>query len=162
MNVGDTLSAKGFFTQAMWLRMQAQETLEDRLGYKRGRLREGWYLLFMVQMPRADQFEVRGYSHMSGGVALGHLPNPPDPRNSEQRLRDGGYDLRRIKESLVRETFTLNGHLRLAKVIPIARASGVDDYPVGSGIPQWTLVTDLNFRCAAVVAPGAMYTGLYG
>jgi hypothetical protein len=34
-------------------------------------------------------------------------------------------------------------------------------YPPGSGIPQWKLVRPLNFRTAAKIGPGALYSGNY-
>lgn len=95
--VGDMVGKRGFFTKAVFLRGIGTAEIERRVGYRAGRLSDGWYLLFMASLPSAHEFEVRGYSQMSGGVAQGHVANPPDLRNSEQILRDGGHDLLRIK-----------------------------------------------------------------
>ena len=161
MQVGQTVFKRGFFTKALYLRGVSSTEIENRIGYRSGRLSQGWHLLFLERMPNADDFEVRGYSHMSGGVPMGHLKSPPDPRNSEQRLRDDGHDLRKFKKSLIEGTFSLHGPDRLAKVIPVAGEFGANDYPPGSGIPQWTLIKDLPFRFIGTVNSGEKYLGNY-
>ena len=98
---------------------------------------------------------------MSGGVPQGHLKHPPDPRNSEQRLRNEGYDLQRLKSGLISTKFKLIGPERLAKVIPKGPPFGENDYPPGSGIPQWTLTKPKRFIVREVVGPGKMYSGDY-
>ena len=151
----------GFFTRALFLRGRTSQELEDLLGYGGGRLGQGWWLLFMVELPGPQDFEFRGYSQMSGGVARGHLPAPPDPRTAEQTLRDRGHDdesLAAFKRKFVAANFTLHGAARLAKVIPKLPGR---DYPPGRGIPQWELVRARRFRVVAEVAPGAMYLGSY-
>ncbi len=164
LQIGETLRIAGFFGKALFLRSQPSHEIERRLGYRAGRLQKGWYLLFLTQMPKPTDFEVAGYSHFSGGVPQGHLGKPPDPRTSEQRLSAEGYDLHKIKQGLIRQTFHLVGSDRLAKVIPVAdehRERGIPDYPPGSGVPQWKLVSPLNWRVAAAIGPGETYTGNY-
>jgi hypothetical protein len=161
MNLDEIVFRRGFFTKALWLRMQPADPLEARIGYRSARLADGWWLLFMLEVPRVDEFEVRGYSHLSGGVVQGHLPSPPDPRNAEQRLHDGGYDLARIKSSLIGNSFRIDGPERLAKVLPVRSEFGLDDYPPGTGIAQWTLTRAKAFRVAAFMGPGQVYDGYY-
>ena len=159
--VGRSIYKAGFFTKALYLRNQPSREVENRLGYRAGRLDEGWWLCFLQVMPRGDQFEVRGYSQMSGGVAQGHLKSPPDPRNAEQTLKADRFDLVKIKAGLIANTFKLSGPERLAKVIPARGEFGKDDYPQGTGIPQWTLTERLEFMVAAFVGPGEDYQGFY-
>lgn len=161
MIAGQQKVMKGFFTKALFIRGQSSAEAEKRLGYRAGRLAQGWYLCFLLEMPNVNEFEVRGYSQMSGGVARGHLPKPPDPRNSEQRLNDDGFDLARIKSGLITRTFQLRGPERLAKVIPKSGEFGDNDYPPGSGIPQWTLVAPKRFIIREFIDPGKMYMGDY-
>ncbi len=150
----------GYFTRARYLRDQSAAELETRLGYRTGRLREGWWLLFLEQQPRPNDFEFRAYTHWSGGVAGGHDPATTDRRTAERRLADGGVDLARLKAEFA-PAFAVRGTERLAKVIPKAGAYGRDDYPSGSGFPQWELVQPLIFRVVAFVGPGRTYTGNY-
>ena len=117
LQVGGNANLRGFFTKALYVRNQPSLEVERRLGYRAGRLDEGWWLCFLLQMPKGEDFEVRGYSQMSGGVAQGHLKSPPDPRNAEQTLKDGGVDLVKVKAGLIANTFRLSGPERLAKVI---------------------------------------------
>ena len=100
-------------------------------------------------------------SYMSGGVIQGHLPSPQDTRHAEKRLEDDGYDLSKIKRRLVSSLFTLAGPNRLAKVIPVLPEYGANDYPTGSGIPQWTLIKEMPFHVAAIVHRGQVYAGDY-
>ncbi len=160
--VGQTVEMDGFFTQAKWLRGRAPSDVERRIGYRSGRLRDGWYLMFLMRKPSVLEFELRGMSYMSGGVEQGHLPDPPDPRTAERRLGDDGFNVSGIKKKLVDEIFRVNGPGRLCKVVPIADPFGDSDYPPGSGIPQWILTRELPFRVAAVVGPRQTYSGTYG
>lgn len=164
LGVGRIVQMRGFFGKALFLRQQPAAELERRLGYRAGRLREGWWLLFAMKMPAPEGFEVAGYSQMSGGVVQGHLPRPADPRTAEARLRDDGHDLIGLKTRLVEQTFKLTGPERLAKVVPVADAHGtpgVPDYPPGSGIPQWKLTQGLPWRVAAFVEADGVYGGMY-
>lgn len=163
LTVGGNANLGGYFTKALYLRNQPSREVENRLGYRAGRLDEGWHLCFLLQMPKSDDFEVRGYSQMSDGVAQGHLASPPDPRNAEQKLDADGFDLAKIKANLIANTFRLSGPERLAKVIPARGGFGENDYPPGSGIPQWTLRKGvrLQFMVAAFVGPGEEYLGFY-
>jgi hypothetical protein len=151
----------GFVTKALFLRGRTTSELEDRLGYAEGRLCNGYWLLFLEQMPTPGDFEFMGYSQMSGGIPLGHL-NPPGGLTAEQSLRAGGMDMLRLKQKFIRETFKLSGPERLAKVIPLDPAHGPMPYPPGSGIPQWRIVEPgLLFRVAEQIAPGSAYLGRY-
>jgi hypothetical protein len=161
--LGQPVHRSGFVTQALYLRGQEAHELERRLGYRSGRLAAGWWLLFLTKMPAPHEFEIAGYSHLSGGVAQGHLARPPDPRTMESRARDEGLDLARVKKGLIRDTFSVLGERpqRLAKVLPVAGEFGGADYPPGSGIPQWKLTKKLPFVVAAFVGPGQVYAGTY-
>jgi len=148
----------GFITKALFLRQQSSGELERRLGYAPGRLSQGWWLLFLEQMPTPNDFEFMGYSQMSGGVAGGHLRIGP---TAEQQLKSSGNDVFGLKRRVILQTFRLAGPERLAKVIPINGTSGEMPYPPGSGIPQWKLVQPLSFRVWGSIAPGRVYSGDY-
>ena len=162
--VGETQNLQGDFSKALYYRMQPAAEVERRIGYRAGRLRDGWWLMFLTVMPSVNQFEFRGYSQLSGGIVQGHLQQNRHGPTSEDRLRADGYDLPRLKNATIRDVFRLAGPERLAKVRPVARAHGdpdVPDYPPGSGIPQWTLTVPLAWVAAAFVGPGEQYSGNY-
>ena len=158
--LGHRYLMKGFFTKAVCLRGQPPSEIERRVGYAPGRLNGGWWLLFLEQMPGPDDFEFMAYSYMSGGVPGGHL-NPPDGIAADQRLRRDGFDMAILRRRVIANIFRLSGPDRLAKVLPVDGESGPMPYPPGSGIPQWKLVRPLNFRTAAKIGPGALYSGNY-
>lgn len=169
--VGEVQTLKGDFSKALYYRCQPAAEVERRIGYRAGRLRDGWWLMFLTEMPAPDQYEFRGYSQMSGGIIQGHLPQNRNGKTAEDRLREGGYNLdgnpaqsKGLKEKVIADVFRLSGPNRLAKVRPVAREHGdpdIPDYPQGSGIPQWTLVRPLRWIAAAFVAPGQQYEGMY-
>lgn len=156
--IGATVLRRGYVTKAMVLRMKSAERLEQELGYQRGRLADGWHLLFLLNLPTADQFEYRGYTQMSGGVSMWHVASPTDRRNSEQRLEDEGFDLAALKARTLASTFTLQGPDRLAKVVPVR--DGLE-FPPGLGQAQWELTALLPFRVAALVPGPGVYSGDY-
>lgn len=158
LTVGMPVHRKGFVTRASILRGKPADRLEQELGYQPGRLADGWHLLFLLRKPTADEFEYRGYTQMSGGVAMGHLATPPDPRNAEQRLRDDGVDVAALKARTIATVFTLQGPDRLAKLVPVRPGH---EYPPGLGQPQWEMTVPLPFTVAAFVSKGGMYSGGY-
>lgn len=171
LRVGEMQKLQGDFSKALYYRSQSSSEVERRIGYRAGRLREGWWLMFLTVLPTPEQFEYRGYSQMSGGREQGHLPQYSSGPTAEDRLKSGGFNLtgsehqqRGLKQKTIAEVFRLSGPERLAKVRPVAREHGdpdVPDYPPGAGIPQWTLTQSLIWVAAAFVAPGQTYLGNY-
>lgn len=155
---GQVVPMSGFITKALFLRQQPSHEIERRLGYAPGRLATGWWLLFLQQLPAPPDFEYMGYSYFSGGVAQGHLQPGP---TMEQELRAAGNYLLKLKRRTIAETFRLFGPDRLAKVIPVAAQAGTMPYPPGSGVPQWKLIRDLNFKVVGKIAAGQVYSGDY-
>lgn len=153
MNVGDTLNIKGYITQMHFVVKKSGPQLENLLGFKAGRLGFGWAMLHLTKLPKPSEFQFRGYSQMSGGIAKGHLKNPLDKRTAEQRLEDDNYDVVKLKEQIIKNVFAISGVKRLVKIIPNKKPSGNKDYPPGSGIPQWELVKPMKFKVAGVILP---------
>jgi hypothetical protein len=159
---GITLDMRGYFLQLHFIRGQSPAELERRIGFRTGRLAQGWFLFFMLRKPAPDEYEMHGYTHFSGGMVQGHLPHAVPPPVQEQRLmREQGWsaaDVRRFKEGQIAR-FNISGPQRLAKVIPVIDHSDIETYPPGSGIPQWKAVKPLPFMVKAALGPGQAYTG---
>jgi len=153
MEVGDTLSVKGYITQLHFVAKKSGPQLESLLGFKAGRLGYGWAMLHLAKVPKPSEFQFRGYSQMSGGISKGHLKNPIDKRTAEQKLEDDNYDVVKLKEAVIKNVFVISGAKRLVKIIPNKKPSGTKDYPPGAGIPQWELIKPLKFKVAAVILP---------
>lgn len=167
---GRTFDCGGFFTQMRYLRGQSPDEVERRLGYRPGRLRLGYWLLYLLQLPKLEDFGLRGYSQLSGGVEQGHLPGNAGGPHAEERLRRDGFDVEKLKLRVLNEVFTLSGERRLAKILPLAPEGPVQadrrdakepEYPPGSGIPQWRLHRPLPWHAVAKLAPGGSYRGSY-
>ncbi len=159
LTVGSTIRTRGYVSKALYLRGQTSSELERRLGYRSGRLGHGWHLLFLLQKPRLDEFDLRGYSHLSDGIPRGGH-HPP-----EAELENEGWteaDINRLKRGVVERTFKIAGPERLVKVVPVIEHSDAETYPPGSGIPQWRLSAELPFRVQAFIGPGDVYRGGYG
>jgi hypothetical protein len=88
---------------ASHIRGRDQTRLEDLLGYRSGRLSKGWYLLFLLDAVSANDFEMHGYTHFSGGRASGAA------LTAEEALRAQGVDVARIKHGQAAERFKPRG-----------------------------------------------------
>jgi hypothetical protein len=154
VKLGETVKAKGYVTQLHFVRAKTGPQLEAILGFRADRLGFGWALLFLMEMPKPDDFEFRGMSQMSGGVPEGHREDRKDRRTAEERLKDAGTDLARLKQRIIDEVFATRGIRRLCKVIPNRDAFGSRDYPPGADVPQWELVNKLRFKVVGLIPPG--------
>ena len=157
----------GFCTHAFLLRGKPYKTLEDQLGYRRGRLASGWTILFLEWVPTPDDFQLAGYSHFSDGAVRGHklAPADRDPYRMEALLKSemGWSDaqLRSHKQKLIGTKIVISGYERLAKLVPATAHSEKEDYPPGQGIFQVKVVRPLPFRVKAIIAPGQEWLGDY-
>jgi hypothetical protein len=150
----------GNFTKALYLRSQSAEELEARIGYGSGRLAQGWWLLFALERPAADNFEFGGYTHFSGSrIGPPALANArPTVESDLEKVLGGPAALQKRRAAAVEE-LQLSGPDRLAKVLPVARGN---EYPVGTGIFQCNIPRPIRCRVAAFVPPGGRYLGMYG
>jgi hypothetical protein len=129
--VNSSVSMKGFFTKALFLRSQPAAELERRLGYASGRLLNGWWLLFLLRMPTPNDFEFMGYSQMSGGIPQGHL-HPPGGLTAEQSLAKAGYNLVRLKQKVIMEVFRLSARNGWQKPVRADRRRDRPPIPQGA------------------------------
>lgn len=151
--VGQSVKCKGYVTQLKFVVGKSSKAMETLIGYKAGRLAGGWALLAMKRLPKASEFEFRGYSYMSGGVIEGHKDENRGGKTAEVRLRDGNFDLEKLKAKTIADVFAVSGSNRLVKVVPRDPPSGRKDYPPGSGVPQWELIKPLPFKVLSVMGP---------
>jgi len=158
-SVGSESEFSGNFTLAKYIRGQSGAELERRIGYGPGRLAAGYWLLFALERPTADNFQFGGYTYFSG-ARIGH-PSLGDSRPSVETGLETGLggnpSLVAVKKKHV-EQVQLFGPDRLAKIIPVAAGQ---EYPVGSGIYQCNVPHPIRCKVAAFVGPGAVYQGDY-
>ena len=181
LKVGDLVRRRGDVTQLNCVLNVMPGELEARLGYERGRLRLGWYLLLLEQSVASGEFTWGAWTDFSGGTDPGRTEmfSGNEYRILVQDLKrfdlftQAGFDEGRSEKALdtmlARELQWLNdraSHNRIAKVVPVI---GHDDekfwlaqYPDaarGCGVKQWTLRTGKKFRVAAKVPAGHAYLG---
>lgn len=147
MKLNELILVSGCITQERYIKGRSMAELEQLLGFEKGRLNTGIAVAALIQLPNINQFQLLGYSQVA-----------------EHKFKGSEFknlDIAKLKEIVMKETFTLIGHKRLVKVIANKpHNAGMDNdtqYPPGSGIPQWKLTSSLPARIAGVVLPGKFY-----
>jgi len=74
--VGDFVREKGFITRLIGVINRPASYLEGALGFRAGRLKQGWMLLALKEAVAPEEFAFAGYSQSSGGEtgSREHLP----------------------------------------------------------------------------------------
>jgi hypothetical protein len=118
----------GYITQEKYIRGRSLAEMESLLGFNMGRLKAGAAVYAFTRIPRADEFELRGYTYLpDGGGAVGKLAKD--------------LDLNRLKEILRTQVWSVCGLDRLVKVVSVIDWGG---YPMGLGVPQWELTKPVD------------------
>lgn len=143
LSVGSTLKVKGFITDEKFLRGQSLSEIEKRLGFHKGRLKNG-ATFCLVDYPHINAFSFRGYSQVAG--------HHYDEQYSEVKV-----DVVRAKKSLIK-SWKERG-VQLIKVLPEIRHNSTisddEQYPPGSGIPQWEITHETKARVIAILESNA-------
>lgn len=147
MQLNEFISVRGCITQDKYLKGKSLAELENILGFHKDRLKAGVVIAALMQIPAKNQFELLGYTQVAG-----HKINDASFR---------GLDVDKLKEMVVRDTFTTVGVNRLVKVLPDTPHSEFMDndeqYPPGWGVPQWKLTHKLNAEVVAIIKEGERY-----
>ena len=147
MQLNDIIQVKGCITQDHFIKGRSLSQLESILGFETGRLAKGMVVAALTQLPGLHQFELLGYSQVAGHK---FGPNATD-----------GLDVKKLKEMVLKESFSLFGHKRLVKVIANQPHNDQLDndtqYPPGQGVPQWKVTSSLPAKVVAMVLPGRVY-----
>ena len=162
LGIGSITQAKGCVTRLIDVNNRSQQELEDRVGFRRGRLAKGYYILVLKERLTPEDIQFFGYTYMSGGK---HGLPSNDPavergrKSAEQALIEqlGQQGLKSLKAMRARE-HQLSGSERLVKIIPEIRHDELmgpaDQYPAApGGIMQLNLVRPKAFLVAAHVDP---------
>lgn len=141
------ISVRGCITQEKYIKGRTVGELENILGFHKGRLSKGIIVAALLQIPSKTQFELLGYTQVAG-----HKINDDTFK---------GLDVDKLKEIVMRDTFTTAGANRLVKVLPNIQHSEYmtndEQYPPGYGVPQWKLTTKVNAKVVAIVNEGEKY-----
>jgi len=147
LNVGDTVPLHGDVTPLVWVGPRPRLDVERNLGYRSGRLEQGYWLAVLISRLAPGDFELSGTTLRSGG-RLGAPEETTAADNRRKRVRDdireryGDAGYQGMKSRLAAMA-ALTGQDRLCKVIPVtAHAADMrpkDQYPMGGGGLQWTI-----------------------
>jgi hypothetical protein len=159
--LGETVSLGGDVTTLQWIKPGIElETCLAR-GYRIDRLSGGYQIAVLRQMPVPDDFIFSGTTLRSGG-RLGLPKSDPDSDRQRRHVHDemvkerGAEAVRQMRRAAL-SMISLQGAQRLVKVLPEIRddplMSPSEQYPMGGGGLQWTLVRPLDFLIAVQVYP---------
>lgn len=147
MHINEIIQVKGCITQERYIKGKTLPELEHLLGFQKGRLDTGIVVAALIQLPSLQQFELLGYSQVA------------EHKFSNDATK--GLDVIKLKEMVLRDTFTTSGSKRLIKVM--ANTPHNDhlqndiQYPPGLGVPQWKLTSRMPARIITIVLPGKVY-----
>jgi hypothetical protein len=140
MAIGDVTKVAGYITQDKFLAGRSLEEIERYLGFHKGRLAQGASFIKLARLPKIDEFELAAYSM----TAAHRYTTPP------------GLDIAKLK-NLAMARWSLSGPDRLVKVRPGIQhdvSMGDDEqYPPGSGVPQWRIKTPTLIDGVVVAEP---------
>jgi hypothetical protein len=158
--LGQPATLEGDVTTLQWIKPGFEAETEAALGFQRGRLGQGYWIMLLKQLPKPGQFTFGGTTLNSGG----RLGKPARTELDDQlriRVHDQIFDQRGAKgyaelQSRVLSQVNVTGEHRIAKVLPAIRhVKGMApeiQYPMGGGGLQWKITPPgLTFLAAAEV-----------
>lgn len=166
--IGDIVSVRGCLTRLIDIINRDPIHLEDLIGFHRGRLSRGYYLLLLKEPMAAGEFQFLGYTHLSGGKyglpsndPAAEAARPTVQGSLEQKFGVAGVNglARKIAGDI-----PATGERRLAKIVPVIghdQAMGpADQYPASKhGIAQFNLTVPKKFLVSAFVDPNRRFQG---
>ena len=154
--LGATIAVAGDVTKNRSVRARSAADLERSLGYGAGRLAAGWWVLLLQETLTTADFRLSGLTLRSGGK-LGLPSNDPLAESrrrhvSDQILQEHGAAGYAALQRWALSTVTPHGDDRIVKVLPVTphdpAMGAADQYPMGAGGLQWTLLRPCRFLVA--------------
>lgn len=157
--LGTKTYRQGDITTNNWVGARSGAALEASLGFGKGRLAEGWWILVLKQKLAPADFIFSGLTIRSGGRE--GLPAPTQAED-EARLhvhaallnKYGADEVARMQRKAL-DRIQYQGPERLVKVVPVTPHSAAlapsEQYPMGGGGLQWTLRRPCEFLVAVQV-----------
>lgn len=162
ITLGQLANLTGNVTTLKWIKPGFEADTEAALGYHRGRLAQGYWIMVLKRLPQPHEFTFDGTTLNSGGrmglpgqtEAADKLRPRVHDRVMAERGAAGYADLQRRTLGHV----AIQGDQRIAKVLPALRHDAgmapADQYPMGGGGLQWVITAPgLPFMAAAEVRP---------
>jgi hypothetical protein len=131
------VTLRGFFTAEKWLQGKTLSEMEALIGYRAGRLSTlGASVYRFTRVPENWEFEVAGYTNVSGGLAMDPAWVAQDRLAAAYHAKTGVPNAETRLKNNARASMSVSGPNRLIKVKPLLD-DPLDTYPPGRGIPQW-------------------------
>jgi hypothetical protein len=160
ISLGQHVTLSGNVTTLQWIKPGYEAETEAALGFHRGRLSQGYWILLLKQLPRPDQFRFDGTTLNSGGrLGLPAATSASDvqrPKVHDQVLGQRGAAGYADLQTRTLRDIRVQGEQRIAKVLPGTRHDALmapsAQYPAGGGGLQWSILPPgLPFLAAAEV-----------
>jgi len=176
--VGSIWQCSGDVTQLMPLIGKNSDEIERAIGYKKGRLKSGWNLLFLKEEIHLGDFKWGHITERSGGRDVsveefgGELFHPDSQDVLRYKIyKDTGFCetkadrvFNEFQERQVQLLQDRTSPYKIVKIFPrVAHDGGrkwwiqYPDAPRGQGISQWTLIKKKWFTVTANIGAGCVY-----
>lgn len=158
--LGQHVTLSGNVTTLQWIKPGHEAETEAALGFHRGRLAQGYWILVLKQLPRPDQFRFDGTTLNSGGrLGLPAATSAADlqrPKVHDQIMGQRGAAGYADLQTRTLRDIRIQGEQRIVKVLPATRHDALmapgHQYPAGWGGLQWSILPPgLPFLAAAEV-----------
>jgi hypothetical protein len=142
-----TYPMKGCITQKGSVKGRSLAELEKILGFEDGRLKAGAYVCELQQLPAKDQFTLAGYTQVA-------------THKTKEAYGKVDLDMGVVYKNLMTE-WSQGGNKSLVKIVAVSdhdmTKSNDEQYPPGSGVPQWVLTTPLPFLVVKLIQGSDRY-----
>jgi len=153
--VGKTTHQKGCFTKLKYIAGESLSSIEIRLGFRRGRLSEGAYVVQACDLPNASEFDLIGYTN----VPADEFKTNGKYDKVKSDAKYGKHDHEVLKKNLVIPSWQTSGPDSLVKVIPVIDHTASETYPFSANpIAQFLINVKLRCKVIAYVAPDRRFS----
>lgn len=146
--LGETRLFSGDVTTLQWIKPGYEAQIETALGYHHNRLINGYFIVLLTRKPLVSEFKFSGTTLRSGGkeglpAATVALDNKRPSVHDKMQANYGAAQYVQMQTAAIK-TVAVQGDSRVCKVLPdVAHDPNMapqDQYPMGGGGLQWTLL----------------------
>ena len=127
-------NVSGWITQEKYILGSKPVEMEDLLGVPSGYFTHGAVVWTLQRFPHPNEFELGGFTHWTGGRPRSGQRDPSIHSTPAFITKHKGF---------ARDSWSLVGPDRLVKVVPNLPPTHIDTWPVGKGVKQWKLLTEI-------------------
>ncbi len=145
----------GCFTKLKQIAGASLSEIEIRLGFRRGRLSQGAYIVQASELPGSDQFDLIGYTN----VPADEFKTNGKYDNSKADAKYGKLDHAVFKKNIVLPSWEISGPDSLVKVVAVIEHSNSETYPYSPNpVSQWMVNEPIRCKVIAFIPPNGRFT----